>query len=61
MAEKNVALMVVLGLLSVGNAWSQAADNLPDYVPLLPAVKVKALAVDPQKGYLVKGLKPGIL
>lgn len=55
-----VALIVALSLSSAGNAWGQASDNLPDYVPLLPAVKAKALAVDPQKGYLVKELKPGI-
>jgi glyoxylase-like metal-dependent hydrolase (beta-lactamase superfamily II) len=34
--------------------------TFPDYVPLLPAVKAKALAVDHRKGYLVKELKPGI-
>jgi hypothetical protein len=60
MAKGTAALIVVLGLFSSGDAWSQAADSLPDYVPLLPAVKAKALAVDPQKGYLVKELKPGI-
>jgi hypothetical protein len=43
-----------------GNACSQATDDLVDYVPLLPAVKAKAAAVDPHKGYLVKELKPGI-
>jgi glyoxylase-like metal-dependent hydrolase (beta-lactamase superfamily II) len=60
MVKGTAVLTVFLGLFPSGNAWSQAADNLPDYVPLLPAVKAKALAVDPQKGYLVKELKPGI-
>jgi len=52
--------MVVLTFFFACNAWSQAAGNLPDYVPLVPAVKAKALAVDPRKGYVVKELKPGI-
>jgi len=60
MARGAAALIVFLGLFSSGTASSQTADNLPDYVPLLPAVKAKALAVDPKKGYLVKELKPGI-
>jgi glyoxylase-like metal-dependent hydrolase (beta-lactamase superfamily II) len=59
--EKGIpALIALLGLFSSPNVWSQAPDNFPDYVPLLPAVKAKALAADPQKGYLVKELKPGI-
>jgi hypothetical protein len=49
MAKGTAALIVVLGLFSSGDAWSQAADSLPDYVPLLPAVKAKALAVYPQR------------
>jgi hypothetical protein len=60
MAKGIPALIALLGLFSSANAWSQAPDNLPDYVPLLPAVKAKALAADPQKGYLVRELKPGI-
>jgi glyoxylase-like metal-dependent hydrolase (beta-lactamase superfamily II) len=60
MAKGVRALIVLLRLFSPASAWSQALDNLPDYVPLLPGVKAKALAVDPQKGYLVKELKQGI-
>src|SRR5580704_7333669 len=62
MAKGIPALIALLasGLFSSPNVWSQAPDDLPDYVPLLPAVKAKALAADPQKGYLVKELKPGI-
>jgi glyoxylase-like metal-dependent hydrolase (beta-lactamase superfamily II) len=37
-----------------------AAQTLPDYLPLLPAVKQRAITVDPHKGYAVKLLKPGI-
>ena len=33
---------------------------LPDYVPLLPQVKEKATAIDPQKGYAVSELKPNV-
>jgi glyoxylase-like metal-dependent hydrolase (beta-lactamase superfamily II) len=51
---------VALGIFSAVNAWGQAPDKLPDYVPLLPQVKAKALPVDPQKGYLVKELKPDV-
>jgi hypothetical protein len=35
-------------------------DRLPDYAPLLPHVKARAWAVDPQKGYLVMELKRGV-
>jgi len=37
-----------------------AAQTLPDYLPLLPAIKQKAITADPHKGYAVKLLKPGI-
>ena len=60
MAKGIPALIAVLCLFSPANAWSQAPDNLPDYLPLLPAVKAKAVSADPQKGYLVKELKPSI-
>jgi glyoxylase-like metal-dependent hydrolase (beta-lactamase superfamily II) len=36
------------------------AETLPDYVPLLPAVKEKATPVDPHKGYAVRLLKPEV-
>jgi glyoxylase-like metal-dependent hydrolase (beta-lactamase superfamily II) len=39
---------------------AQEPDHLPDYAPLLPQVKARAWLVDPQKGYLVKELKPGL-
>jgi len=37
-----------------------AGETLPDYAPLLPAVKEKAVSIDPHKGYAVKRLKPGV-
>lgn len=37
-----------------------AAESLPDYVPLLPAVKEKAVPVDPHRGYALKLLKPHV-
>jgi glyoxylase-like metal-dependent hydrolase (beta-lactamase superfamily II) len=41
-------------------ARSAEAPLLPDYVPLLAAVKEKALVVDPHKGYRVQELKPDV-
>ena len=53
-------LAVALGLLFTVATPAQAADKLPNYVPVLPQVKARALAVDPQKGYVVKQVKPGV-
>jgi hypothetical protein len=33
---------------------------LPNYAPLLPQAKARAWAVDPQKGYVVRELKPNV-
>lgn len=41
-------------------AAEHGATSLPDYVPLLPDVKQKTLAVDPKKGYSVQQLKPDV-
>ena len=41
-------------------AQAQDLDKLPNYVPVLPAVKARALAVDPKKGFLVKEVKPNV-
>lgn len=54
------ALIAVLGFLFLRNARPQTNDTLPDYVPLLPQVKAKAPLIDPQKGYGVQQLKPGV-
>jgi hypothetical protein len=34
--------------------------ELPNYAPLLPQTKARAWAVDPQKGYVVRELKPNV-
>jgi hypothetical protein len=39
---------------------AQELDKLPNYVPVLPQIKARALAVDPQKGYLVQQVKPNV-
>lgn len=36
------------------------AETLPDYAPLLPKIQAMATPVDPERGYAVKVLKPGI-
>ena len=53
-------LALALGLSFTAAIPAQGADKLPNYVPVLPEVKARALAVDPQKGYLVKQVKPGV-
>jgi glyoxylase-like metal-dependent hydrolase (beta-lactamase superfamily II) len=55
-------LGLIAGLILGFSAKSHAQEpgTLPDYVPLLPEVKQKALAVDPQKGFTVKALKPDV-
>jgi glyoxylase-like metal-dependent hydrolase (beta-lactamase superfamily II) len=54
-----VALVLFFGFCAAA-AQAQTTENLPDYVPLLPQIKAKATAVDPQKGYAVKQLKPDV-
>lgn len=49
-----------LALSLLGTVQAQQAVHPPSYVPVLPAVKARALAVDPAKGYLVKEVKPGV-
>jgi glyoxylase-like metal-dependent hydrolase (beta-lactamase superfamily II) len=53
-------LALTLGPSITAAGSSPEADNLPDYVPVLPEVRARALPVDPQKGYLVKQVKPGV-
>jgi glyoxylase-like metal-dependent hydrolase (beta-lactamase superfamily II) len=53
------AVLALLGAILCITA-AIAAETLPDYVPLLPAVKAKALPVDSHKGYAVKLLKPDV-
>jgi glyoxylase-like metal-dependent hydrolase (beta-lactamase superfamily II) len=51
--------LIAAALLPWG-AQAQDLDKLPNYVPVLPAVKARALAVDPSKGFLVKEVKPNV-
>ena len=54
----SLALMAVAALPWAAQA--QDLDKLPSYVPVLPAVKARAMAVDPSKGFLVKEVKPNV-
>ncbi len=54
----SVALMTTAALTC--SVQAQELDKLPNYVPVLPAVKARALAVDPAKGFLVKEVKPNV-
>lgn len=54
------AFSLALGLSFAPSAQANEADRLPNYVPVLPHIKARALAVDPQKGYLVQKVKPDV-
>jgi glyoxylase-like metal-dependent hydrolase (beta-lactamase superfamily II) len=58
--RQRMATSFIFGLIlgAVGDA--QTSEKLPDYVPLLPQVQAKAPLIDPQKGYFVQQLKPGV-
>ncbi len=58
--KRIAALIIGLGFAVGATAHAQTTETLPDYVPLLPQVQAKATAVDPQKGFAVKELKPDI-
>jgi glyoxylase-like metal-dependent hydrolase (beta-lactamase superfamily II) len=53
-------MTLAIGLSFAAPSQAQEADKLPNYVPVLPQIKARALAVDPQKGYLVKQVKPNV-
>jgi glyoxylase-like metal-dependent hydrolase (beta-lactamase superfamily II) len=56
-----IAIFIASVVLAVGAAArAQTTEPLPDYVPLLPQVKAKAPVIDPNKGYFVQELKPGV-
>lgn len=60
-SRSNLSLgLAALAALFVGVARAQTGEPLPNYPPLLPQIRAKALQIDPNKGYLVKQLKPGI-
>jgi excisionase family DNA binding protein len=52
------ALTAVIAFSAV--TYSVAQDSLPDYAPPLPEAKARAWVVDPQKGYLVRQIKPDV-
>lgn len=52
--------LAVLATSLLGVSRAQTSEPMPNYPPLLPQVRARALKVDPKKGYLVKQLKPGI-
>jgi hypothetical protein len=54
------ALIILFGLIGIARSVAQQPDQLPDFAPLLPQVKARAWAVDPQKGYAVRELTPGL-
>jgi glyoxylase-like metal-dependent hydrolase (beta-lactamase superfamily II) len=59
--HRSIAVItLVLALFGSGGVHAQQAEKLPDFAPLLPEVRAKTNAVDPQKGYLVKELKPNV-
>jgi glyoxylase-like metal-dependent hydrolase (beta-lactamase superfamily II) len=53
-------LALALGLSFNAATFAQELDKLPNYVPVLPQIKVRALAINPQKGYLIKQVKPDV-
>jgi len=54
------SLALVAAALLPWAVQAQELDTLPNYVPVLPQIKARALAVDPQKGYLVQQVKPNV-
>lgn len=60
MTKSLIALVIcILGLSGVP-VKAQEPDELPNYAPLLPQARARALPIDPRKGYLVKELKPDL-
>lgn len=55
-----IAASAALLLTFAGSSFAQDAEHLPNFVPVLPQVKAKALAIDQKIGYLVKEVKPGV-
>lgn len=51
---------VVLATGCVVGSMAQTTEPLPEYSPLLPQVRAKAIKVDPSKGFVVKPLKAGV-
>ena len=64
MSTKRRALIAAIALVLAGlensGAVAQQQEKLPDFAPLLPDIRAKTNTVDPQKGYLVRELKPNV-
>jgi glyoxylase-like metal-dependent hydrolase (beta-lactamase superfamily II) len=62
MNSRSVAGFALLTLLSLSSpaARSQETAGLPNFLPVPASVKARILEIDPQKGYLVKELKPNV-
>jgi glyoxylase-like metal-dependent hydrolase (beta-lactamase superfamily II) len=54
------ASAIVTALLASFVPQAGQAASLPDFKPVPPAVKGRILPIDPNKGYLVKQLKPSV-
>jgi glyoxylase-like metal-dependent hydrolase (beta-lactamase superfamily II) len=59
-SSRTLAALILLFGLSRGTGRAQTSDTLPDYIPLLPQVKAKALHIDSKKGYVVQQLKSDV-
>jgi len=58
--NRRAAFALAFGVALCATARAAEAPPLPDYKAVPPGVKARILPVDPQKGYLVKQLKPDI-
>ena len=54
------AAAAIIGLSFSFTALATDAPGLPDFKPVPPAIKARNLPLDPNKGYLVKELKPAV-
>jgi glyoxylase-like metal-dependent hydrolase (beta-lactamase superfamily II) len=52
--------LAIAGFLMTSASRAEEPPALADFKPVPPAIKARILPVDPQKGYLVKELKPSV-
>jgi glyoxylase-like metal-dependent hydrolase (beta-lactamase superfamily II) len=53
-----ISAILTVAAVSIVTAAVAQNNELPDYAPLLPQARARAWVVDPQKGYLVREIKP---
>jgi glyoxylase-like metal-dependent hydrolase (beta-lactamase superfamily II) len=53
-----ISAILTVAAVSIVTAAVAQNNELPDYAPLLPQANARASVVDPQKGYLVREIKP---